>query len=88
MAPDIFTENGDARMAEIQRTDLTTVKKVLTSFALGRMQDSTVQLEAEFGDLLLFMINLADKQGIDLLRAGQRQVERRAKTLPRAVRGS
>jgi len=75
-------------MAEIQRTDLTTVKKVLTSFALGRMQDSTVQLEAEFGDLLLFMINLADKQGIDLLRAGQRQVERRAKTLPRAVRGS
>ena len=75
-------------MAEIQRTDLTTVKKVLTSFALGRMQDSTVQLEAEFGDLLLFMINLADKQGIDLLRAGQRQVERRAKTMPRAVRGS
>ena len=75
-------------MAEIQKTDLTTVKKVLTSFALGRMQDSTVQLEAEFGDLLLFMINLADKQGIDLLRAGQRQVERRAKTMPRAVRGS
>ena len=75
-------------MARIQKADLTTVKKVLTSFALGRMQDSTVQLEAEFGDLLLFMINLADKQGIDLLRAGQRQVERRAKTLPRAVRGS
>ena len=75
-------------MAEIQRTDLTTVKRVLTSFARGRTQDSTVQLEAEFGDLLLFMINLADKQGIDLLRAGQRQVERRAKTMPRAVRGS
>ncbi len=75
-------------MAEIQKTDLTTVKKVLTSFALGRTQDSTVQLEAEFGDLLLFMINLADKQGIDLLRAGQRQVERRAKTMPRAVRSS
>ena len=75
-------------MAEIQKTDLTTVKKVLTSFALGRTQDSSVQLEAEFGDLLLFMINLADKQGIDLLRAGQRQVERRAKTMPRAVRGS
>ena len=75
-------------MAENQKTDLTTVKKVLTSFALGRTQDSTVQLEAEFGDLLLFIINLANKQGIDLLRAGQRQVERRAKTMPRAVRGS
>jgi hypothetical protein len=34
------------------------------------------------------MIHLADKEGIDLIRAGQRQVERRAKTLPRAVRGS
>ena len=75
-------------MAEIQKIDLTTVKKVLTSFALGRTQDSTVQLEAEFGDLLLFMISLADKQGIDLLRAGQRQVERRARSMPRAVRGS
>ena len=75
-------------MAEIQKTDLTTVKKVLTSFALGRTQDPTVQLEAEFGDLLLFMINLADRQGIDLLRAGQRRVEHRAKTMPRAVRGS
>ena len=75
-------------MAENQKTDLTTVKKVLTSFALGRTQDSTVQLEAEFGDLLLFIINLANKQGIDLLRAGQRQVERRARSMPRAVRGS
>jgi NTP pyrophosphatase (non-canonical NTP hydrolase) len=75
-------------MAGIQKTDLTTVKRVLTRFALGRTQDSSVQLEAEFGDLLLFMINLADKQGIDLIRAGQRQVERRAKTMPRAVRGS
>jgi NTP pyrophosphatase (non-canonical NTP hydrolase) len=74
-------------MAQDQKTDLTTVKKVLTSFALGRTQDSAVQLEAEFGDLLLFMINLADKQGIDLLRAGKRQIERRARTQPRAVRG-
>jgi response regulator of citrate/malate metabolism len=74
-------------MARIQKADLTTVKKVLTSFALGRTQDSAVQLEAEFGDLLLFMIHLADKQGIDLIRAGQRQVERRARTMPRAVRG-
>ncbi len=75
-------------MAQIKKADLATVKKVLTSFTLGRTQDSALQLEAEFGDLLLFMIRLADKQGIDLIRAGQRQVERRAKSVPRAVRGS
>lgn len=71
----------------MQKTDLTTVKKVLTSFALSRTRESATQLEAEFGDLLLFMIHLADREGIDLIRAGQRQVERRAKTLPRVVRG-
>jgi len=74
-------------MARMQKADLTTVKKVLTSFALGRSQESVTQLEAEFGDLLLFMIHLADREGIDLIRAGQRQVERRAKTMPRVVRG-
>ena len=75
-------------MAQIKKVDLTTVKKVLTSFASGRTPESALQLEAEFGDLLLFMIRLADKQGIDLFRAGRRQVERRAKTMPRAVRGN
>lgn len=74
-------------MARNQKADLTTVKKVLTSFALGRSGESAVQLEAEFGDLLLFIIHLADKEGIDLIRAGQRQVERRARTMPRVVRG-
>jgi NTP pyrophosphatase (non-canonical NTP hydrolase) len=75
-------------MARLQKADLAAVKKILTSFALRQPGDSASQLEAEFGDLLLFMIHLADKEGIDLIRAGQRQVERRAKTLPRAVRGS
>jgi NTP pyrophosphatase (non-canonical NTP hydrolase) len=74
-------------MARVRKPDLATVKKVLADFALSRSGEPAEQLEAEFGDLLLFLIHLADKEGIDLIRAGQQQVERRAKTLPRAVRG-
>lgn len=74
-------------MAQAEKVDLTAVKKILTNFARRRAGDSASALEAEFGDLLLFMIHLADKEGIDLIRAGQRQVERRAKGMPRLVRG-
>ena len=74
-------------MARVHKADLTAVKKILTSFALREPGHSAAQLEADFGDLLLFMMHLADKEGIDLIRAGQRQVERRAKTMPRVVRG-
>ena len=74
-------------MARAEKADLTSVKKLLTSFVLDRSGESTARLEAEFGDLLLFMIHLADKEGVDLIRAGQRQVERRARTLPQVVRG-
>jgi response regulator of citrate/malate metabolism len=74
-------------MVRQEKTDLSSVKKLLTSFVLDRSGESTAQLEAEFGDLLLFMIHLADKEGVDLIRAGQRQVESRAKSSPQAVRG-
>jgi response regulator of citrate/malate metabolism len=74
-------------MVRQEKTDLSSVKKLLTSFVLDRSGESTAQLEAEFGDLLLFMIHLADKEGVDLIRAGQRQVERRARSSPQAVRG-
>jgi hypothetical protein len=74
-------------MVRQEKADLSSVKKLLTSFVLNRPGDSTAQLEAEFGDLLLFMIHLADKEGVDLIRAGQRQVERRARSSPQAVRG-
>jgi NTP pyrophosphatase (non-canonical NTP hydrolase) len=74
-------------MVRQEKADLSSVKKLLTSFVLNRPGDSTAQLEAELGDLLLFMIHLADKEGVDLIRAGQRQVERRARSAPVAVRG-
>ena len=69
-------------MARAERANLTSVKKLLASFVLDRSGETTAQLEADFGDLLLFMIHLADKEGVDLIRAGQRQVERRARALP------
>jgi hypothetical protein len=72
-------------MARAERANLSTVKKLLASFVLDRSGETTAQLEADFGDLLLFMIHLADKEGVDLIRAGQRQVERRARTLPKVV---
>lgn len=74
-------------MARAERANLSTVKKLLASFVLDRSGETTAQLEADFGDLLLFMIHLADKEGVDLIRAGQRQVERRARTLPKVVGG-
>lgn len=74
-------------MARGERANLTSVKKLLTSFVLDRSGETTTQLEADFGDLLLFMIHLADKEGVDLIRAGQRQVERRARILPKVVHG-
>jgi response regulator of citrate/malate metabolism len=74
-------------MAREERANLTSVKKLLTSFVLDRSGETTTQLEADFGDLLLFMIHLADKEGVDLIRAGQRQVERRARILPKVVHG-
>ncbi len=74
-------------MAREEKANLTSVKKLLTSFVLDRSGESNAQLEADFGDLLLFMIHLADKEGVDLIRAGQRQVERRARTLPQVVHG-
>ena len=74
-------------MARAERANLSTVKKLLASFVLDRSGETTAQLEADFGDLLLFMIHLADKEGVDLIRAGQRQVERRARTLPQVVHG-
>ena len=45
-------------MVRQEKADLSSVKQLLTSFALDRSGDSTAQLEAEFGDLLLFMIHL------------------------------
>jgi hypothetical protein len=74
-------------MVRQEKADLSSVKKLLTNFVLDRSGESTAQLEADFGDLLLFMIHLADKEGVDLIRAGQRQVERRARSAPLAVRG-
>jgi len=74
-------------MARAERANLSSVKKLLASFVLDRSGETTAQLEADFGDLLLFMIHLADKEGVDLIRAGQRQVERRARTLPKVVHG-
>jgi NTP pyrophosphatase (non-canonical NTP hydrolase) len=58
---------------------LSTVKTTLTRFAASRAGVPREQTEREFGELLLYLIRLAEKHGIDLIGAGERQVESRSK---------
>ena len=58
---------------------LSTVKTTLTRFAASRVGVPHEQTEREFGELLLYLIRLAEKNGVDLIGAGERQVENRSK---------
>jgi hypothetical protein len=58
---------------------LSTVKTTLTRFAASRAGMPREQSEREFGELLLYLIRLAEKNGVDLIRAGERQVDDRSK---------
>jgi NTP pyrophosphatase (non-canonical NTP hydrolase) len=64
---------------------LADVKLLLSQYAKSRAGGSTQKLEAEFGDLLLYFIRLADKAGVDLIENGIKQIERRNDTLPRLL---
>lgn len=62
--------------------DLRAVKDVLNDFANERANASREQLERELGDLLLYLVRIAERLNVDLISAGQRQVERVAALSP------
>jgi NTP pyrophosphatase (non-canonical NTP hydrolase) len=66
-------------MPEQRQIYLSTVKSALTRFAASRAGAPHEQTEREFGELLLYLIRLAEKHGVDLIGAGERQIEDRAK---------
>ncbi len=65
-------------MAEQSPTQLSEIKVALTRFATSRTDAPHDQTEREFGELLLYLIRLAEKNGVDLIGASERQVENRA----------
>ena len=40
------------------------------------------RMESDFGELLLYLVSLADKVGVDLIDAGQNVIDRRAPRTP------
>jgi NTP pyrophosphatase (non-canonical NTP hydrolase) len=66
-------------MSEQRPIYLSTVKATLARFAASRAGAPQEQTEREFGELLLYLIRLAEKNGVDLISASERQVESRAK---------
>lgn len=67
---------------------LTEIKALLTHFAASRAGHSPQDAEAEYGDLLLCMIQLAEKAGIDLLASATSALERQTRNKPRPVTGN
>jgi hypothetical protein len=62
-------------MPKHRAIDLATVKTALTDFAASRTAMPHEKAECEFGELLLYLIRLAAKNGVDLIGAGERQLE-------------
>jgi hypothetical protein len=62
--------------------DLRTVKDLLNDFANERAKLPRSQLEREFGGLLLYLVRLAERLDVDLISAGQRQIDRLAEISP------
>jgi NTP pyrophosphatase (non-canonical NTP hydrolase) len=54
--------------------ELRSVKQALHEFAFSRSDASGDQLEREFGDLLLYLLRLADRLQIDPFLAAHRQI--------------
>jgi NTP pyrophosphatase (non-canonical NTP hydrolase) len=70
-----------------EHTDLTLadVKRLLDQFAASRADKPRKDVEAEYGDLLLYLILLAGKSGVDLVGSANRELDLRARDMPRLV---
>jgi hypothetical protein len=62
---------------------LADVKRLLDQFAASRAGKPGKQVEAEYGDLLLYLILLAGKSGVDLVAGANVELDRRARDTPR-----
>lgn len=66
-----------------KEVSLADVKLLLGQFAASRAHEPVKVVELEYGDLLLYLIRLADKSGIDLMTGANRALDRRARAMPR-----
>ncbi len=62
---------------------LADVKRLIDQFAASRAEKPRKQVEAEYGDLLLYLILLAGKSGVDLVAGANLELDRRARDMPR-----
>jgi hypothetical protein len=78
--------NDPARAANLLTdrpgVDLRLIKDLLNDFANERAKLPRAQLEREFGDLLLYLVRVAERLEVDLISAGQRQIDRLAEISP------
>jgi hypothetical protein len=66
---------------------LADVKRLLDQFAESRIDRPRSDVETEYGDLLLYLILLAGKSGVDLVAGANVELDRRARGTPRPVDG-
>jgi NTP pyrophosphatase (non-canonical NTP hydrolase) len=59
------------------------VKQLLDRFAASRADKPRKDVEAEYGDLLLYLILLAGKSGVDLVAGANRELDHKARDTPR-----
>jgi NTP pyrophosphatase (non-canonical NTP hydrolase) len=70
---------------EHKETTLADVKQLLDRFAASRTDKPRKDVETEYGDLLLYLILLAGKSGVDLVAGANVELDRRARDTPRAA---
>ena len=68
-------EHSDVTLAD--------VKQLLNQFAASRAGKPRRDVESEYGDLLLYLILLAGKSGVDLVAGANVELNRRAQDKPR-----
>lgn len=61
---------------------LADVRRLLDQFAASRADKPRNEVEAEYGDLLLYLILLAGKSGVDLVAGANVELDRRAREAP------
>jgi NTP pyrophosphatase (non-canonical NTP hydrolase) len=70
-----------------EHTDVTLadVKRLLEQFAASRASKPRKDVETEYGDLLLYLILLAGKSGVDLVAGANVELDRMARHTPRTA---
>jgi NTP pyrophosphatase (non-canonical NTP hydrolase) len=68
-------ENSEVTLAD--------VKRLLDQFAASRANKPCKDVESEYGELLLYLILLAGKSGVDLVAGANVELDRKARDMPR-----